>query len=360
MEREIPEKMRAVVLTAPGAFELRKVDVPEPGPGEVLCAVRAVAICGSDPKMIRGDTAGKWPPTYPYIIGHEWAGEVVGLGPGVQGIRIGDRVAGEAHSGCGFCSRCKKGEYNLCENYGKPETGHRHYGHLSSGAYAQYNVFNVRSLTPLPGGVTFEEGALADTAGTALHALDLSGVPAGGTVVVIGPGPIGMFGGMMAKTFGAGKVIMVGRGHRLDVSKEFCADEIVDFEKSDPVEQVLALTSGQGADVVLECSGAPGTMAQGIRMATRGGAVVLVGIPAPDTMEGVPFRDIVLDQKAVLGSRANPNASERVLALMKSGALRARDLITHRFPIDSFEEALDLFVHRRDGALKVVVLPHGG
>jgi len=350
--------MKAVVLTAPGEFGIQHVEVPKPGPDEVLCAVRAVAICGSDPKMIRGDTAGKWPPRYPFIIGHEWAGEVVSLGTGVQGFEPGDRVAGEAHSGCGFCSRCKNGQYNLCENYGKPETGHRHYGHLSSGAYAQYNVFKVRSLTPLPDTVSFEEGSLADTAGTALHALDLSGVPAGGTVVVIGPGPIGMFAGMLAKTFGAGNVIMVGRGYRLEASAKLCADELVNFETSDPVEEVLKLTGGGGADIILECSGAPGTMDQGIRMAARGGKVILVGIPGPGTMESVPYRDIVLDQKSVLGSRANPNASSRILRLIGSGALKACDLITHRFGIDMFADALDMFVHRREGSLKVVVLPH--
>ena len=358
MDNSIPETMKAVVLTGPGEFEVRKVPVPEPGPEEVLCKVQAVAICGSDPKMIRGDTAGKWPPSYPFIIGHEWAGEIAALGPRVHGVNLGDRVAGEAHSGCGFCAHCKQGEYNLCENYGKAETGHRHYGHLSSGAYAAYNVFKVRSLTPLPDEVSYEEGALADTAGTALHAFDLCGIPAGGTIVVIGPGPIGMFGGMLAKTFGAGKVIMVGRGSRLAASGEICADEVVNFETSDPVKEVLALTRGNGADVVLECSGAPGTMDQGIRMAARGGKVVLVGIPSPGTMEGVPFRDIVLDQKAVLGSRANPNASGRILELMKSGQLQAKKLITHRFPIEQFDQALDLFVQRKDGALKVVVLPN--
>ena len=124
----IPDKMKAMVLTGPGTWELQEVDVPVPGRGQVLCRIDAVAICGSDPEIIHGGLPGIWPPSYPFIAGHEWAGTVAAVGPDVLDVEVGDRVAGEAHKGCGYCSNCLKGRYTLCLNYGKPETGHRHYG----------------------------------------------------------------------------------------------------------------------------------------------------------------------------------------------------------------------------------------
>ena len=356
---EVPGTMLSLLLTEPGKRELRRVPVPKPGSNEVLCRIQAVAICGSDPKIIRGDTAGKWPPSYPFIAGHEWAGEVVAVGENVFGFECGDRVAGEAHAGCGFCARCLSGYYNLCENYGKPETGHRHYGHLSNGAYAQYNVFMPRSLTKMPDNVSFAEGALVDPAGTALHCLQLTGITPGGTVVVIGPGPIGLIAMRMSRIFGAGKVIVVGRGGRLASAMRLGADVGIDFTKMDSVAAIHAATNGMGADEVFECSGAEGTLDEAIRMVRRGGKIGLIGIPPAEIREKVPFAEIVLDEKTIYGSRANPNVSAMVLDLIGSGQLVVRDLITHRFPLAEFEKGFEVFLTRIDGALKVIVEPNG-
>ena len=350
-------KMDAVVLTRPGEFEFRLVEIPEPGDNEVLCRVRAVAICGSDPKIISGISAGKWPPKYPFIIGHEWAGEVVGLGRNVTELRIGDRVAGQAHSGCGVCKSCLAGNYNLCVNYGRPETGHRHYGHLSSGAYAQYNIFTAKSLSLLPDSVSYQEGALVDTAGTGLHALNLAGVKPGGTIAIIGPGPIGLIAAKIAATLGYSKIIMIGRGHRLKAAQELCGCDAIHFEKEDPVARIKAITQGMGVDTVIECSGAQGTFAQAVDMTARGGSVSLVGIPGQNYLEPVPFAKIVLDQIAVFGSRANPNVSSTIINLLVSGKLVIKDLITHKLPLSEFETGLNIFTQRRDGVLKVVLEP---
>ena len=119
----IPETMKAMTLVAYDKLQLATVPVPKPGPGEVLCRIKSVAICGSDPKMIHGDYAWtNWPPYYPFIMGHEWAGQIVALGEGVNDFKVGDRVAGEAHVGCGKCDNCKKGHYTVCLNYGKDGT----------------------------------------------------------------------------------------------------------------------------------------------------------------------------------------------------------------------------------------------
>ncbi|MCX7787306.1 MAG: zinc-binding dehydrogenase [Spirochaetes bacterium] len=355
----IPKTMKALVLPEPGKFEVREVAVPEPADGEVLCRIRAVAICGSDPEIIRGDLAGFWPPFYPFIPGHEWAGEVVALGKGVHTFKVGDRVAGQAHKGCGYCRRCMEGSYNICENYGKPETGHRHYGFTHNGAYAQFNAYSIRSLTLLPSHISFKEGALVDTSGVVMHGMELTGITAGGTVVVIGPGPIGLIAMRMAKALGASKVIAVGRRDRLKVAKELCADEAVDFEKTNPIEAVKALTNGLGADEVFECSGAAGTMLQAVYMVRRGGKVGLLGVPEGKVADPIPTRYVVSNEISIYGSKANPNVSPKIVNLVATGNLKLKDLVSHTFPLEQFAEALDTFVSRKGCALKVVLEPNG-
>ena len=145
--------MTGLVLTGPGKYELQEVSVSSPGPFEVLCRIEAVAICGSDPEVIRGNLLGYWPPSYPFIAGHEWAGEVVDLLGESSGyfFKIGDRVAGEPWKGCGNCPIVfTTGHYNRCMNYGRPESGMRHYGFQFTGAYAQYSVYSVKAVHKQP------------------------------------------------------------------------------------------------------------------------------------------------------------------------------------------------------------------
>jgi L-iditol 2-dehydrogenase len=360
MVMKIPEKMKALVLPAAGAFEIQEVAVPKPGPFEVLCRIGAVAICGSDPEIIHGGQAGYWPPYYPFVPGHEWAGEIVALGENVQGLNIGDRVAGEAWKGCGHCTPCRAGRYNLCRNYGCAETGMRHYGFRNQGAYAQYNAYSVKSIHPMPAHVSFREGALVDTAGVSLHGIELTGLTAGGTVAVIGPGPIGLTAMRLAKVMGASRVIAVGRRGRLEAAGRLGADELVDIEKQDPVEAVRALTGNYGADEVFEASGAEGTLAQAIGMVKPGGRIGLLGVPNEKVREKIPFKYVCRNEIVIIGVKANPNVGGKIVSLIASGKLNVKDLITHTFPLDRFAEALDIFENRRNGAVKVVIEPNGG
>jgi len=351
--------MKALVLTEPGKFEIQDVPDPKPGPFEVLCRIRAVAICGSDPEIIRGDLAGTWPPHYPFVAGHEWSGEVAAVGDGVQDFKAGDRVAGEAHKGCGHCRNCLAGRYSICENYGRSETGHRHYGFVTQGAYAQYNVYSIKSVNKMPDNVSFREGALVDTAGVTLHGMELSGITPGGVVVIIGPGPIGLIAMRFARLLGAARLIVVGRGARLQAAAELGADEIINFEEQDPVAAVSDLTGGLGVDEVFECSGAKGTFNQAVRMVRKGGRVALLGVPPDHVIEELPFKYIVHNEIAIFGSRANPNVSRKIISLINSGQLTVKDLISHTYPLEDFARALDTFVNRREGAIKVVIEPNG-
>lgn len=351
------DKMKAVVMRGPNEYAVEQVDIPKPGFKEVLVRVKSVAICGSDPKIFSGGYLSiKWPPKFPFTPGHEWAGEVVALGEGVTDFKPGDRVAGEAHCGCGSCPNCKAGLYNLCSNYSKVDAGHRHYGFTYPGAYAEYNAYNTRAIAKLPDSISYDEASLVDTAGTALQAVNLMGITPGGYSATFGPGPIGMFAVQIAKAMGS-KTIMVGRRERLQLSKKMGADNIVDIEKvKDVVAEVRAITGGVGADEVFETAGTAETVVQSIRVAKKNGRVAYVSLPTADEMM-IPYKTIVMNQITVYGSRANPNCSQKVIELMAQGKLNAKDLITHRFPIDAIHEAMNTFVNRIGGAMKVVVNP---
>lgn len=357
---QIPENQKACVITGPNQFSIQSIPVPVPQPTEVLCKIRAAAICGSDPGIIRGDHFGTFPQSYPFIAGHEWSGEVVSVGNGVHEFKPGDRVVGESHKGCGYCENCKQGRYNLCLNYGKIPYAHQHYGHNTNGAYCQYQVISVSALSHLPDNVSFAEGSMCDTASVALHGLELTGVTVGGTVVIIGPGPIGLSAMRLAKVSGASRIIMVGRGERLQKAKILGADEIIDINGAlDPVEAVYKLTNGLGADEVIECSGAPNTLNQSIKMLRKGGRAALVGLPKNDDDAGFSHRYAALNEITVVGSRANPNTSQKVLNLLASRKLIMEDFITHGFLLDDFSAALDTFINRKEGAVKVVIFPNG-
>lgn len=351
-------KMKAVVLHGPGEYDVETVDIPKPGRDEVLVKIMGVAICGSDPRLFSGGSRNNgWPPQYPFVLGHEFAGQVVELGEGVVDLEIGDRVAGEAHCGCGHCEMCKKGFYNLCLNYGREGSGHHHYGHNTRGCYAQYQKYNVKALTKMPDSMSYDEGTMVDTAGTAYNAIKLTGIEPGGYTVIIGPGPMGIMAMEIANAMGS-QTIMIGRGHRLEVAKELGATYVVDFEKTeDVVAAVREITDGLGAHQVIECAGNTSAFMEAILMARKNGHVAFISIPSEDG-QLMAAKHMIMNQITVHGVRANPNCSKTVVDLIAQKRIDAKGIITHTFPMDEIHEAFDTFINRRDGAVKVVVHPN--
>jgi L-iditol 2-dehydrogenase len=349
--------MRALVLTGPDDFAVQDVEQPAPGPFEVLCRVRAVTICGTDPHIIQGHYPGFWPKEFPLIPGHEWCGDIVELGPGAEdlGWEVGTRVAGTSHAPCGFCRNCIEGRYNICENFGHPRL-HRQYGHNTDGAYAEYVVHSVRSVFRVPDGISDEEAAMLDPVAIALHTVKRARHAPGDTVVVVGPGVMGLLVAECARALGAGRVVVVGRGARLAKAREL-GHETVDFTAGDPVAAVRELTGGLGADVALECSGDPAALGQCADMLRKGGRVAVIGIPMEDAR--IPLQRIVLDEIEIVGVRAAAGEMPQAIRLVAAGRIRLRELITHHFTLEDFPEAYRTFTQRVDGALKVVVQPDG-
>jgi L-iditol 2-dehydrogenase len=348
--------MRAVVLTGPGQITLQDVPVPRPGRMELLCRVDTCFICGTDPHIIRGDYPGFWPRGYPFTPGHEWSGTIVEPGEGAElfGWRVGGRVAGTSHAGCGYCRMCRGGRYNLCESYGDEARGHRQYGHYTAGAYAEYVVHSVRSVTPVPDALPLDEAALLDPASIALHTVKRAEMAPGDTVAILGPGPMGLMVQLCALALGAGRVLMVGRGERLARAAALGAEPI-DFSQEDAVAAVRRASGGAGADCVVECAGTSETLAQAIEMARKGGHVSVIGIPLEPAALNV--KKLVLEEIDLHGVRANRGTCEEVLPLLVNRRVDPRPLITHRFPLEQFPEALATFEERRDGAIKVALRP---
>ncbi|MDH3500323.1 MAG: alcohol dehydrogenase catalytic domain-containing protein [Acidimicrobiia bacterium] len=347
--------MRALVVTEPNEFSVEDVPKPVPGHDEVLARVRAVSICGTDAHLIRGDYPGFWPPGFPFTPGHEWAGEIVEVGPGAAalGWAAGDRVAGTSHDACGVCQKCVEGHYNLCENYGK-EGLHRQYGHNYQGCYAEYVVHGVKAVFRLPDALDFSTGAVLDPASIALHTANRGGVRPGDTVVVFGPGPVGILAADAARARGAGRVIVVGRGARLELAASM-GNEVIDYSIQDPVPAIIEHTAGLGADVILDCAGVPDTFRWAVPALRKGGRAALVGIP----VEGVSLdlQALVLYEKELVGVRASAGEMRHVIPLVADGRIRAKDLVTHHFSLEEFADALTTFNERKDGAMKVIVEP---
>jgi len=354
----LADRMKAAVLFGYNDLRVVEVDVPRPGPLEVLIRVEACAICGTDPKIV----AHGWPNNPPfgeYIPGHEYAGSIAAIGDGVMGYRVGDRVAVEPHKGCGACENCLRGNYTTCLNYGKVEAGHRHYGFTVNGGYAEYAVNHVNTLHPIPEGLSFDEATLITTAGTAQYGITrIGGIKTGEKVVVSGPGPIGLMACQLAKVLGAGMVIFTGtRKERLDLGIELgAADVTVNVKESNVVEEVFRLTSNVGADLTIECAGTAQAAKDAIEYTRKNGRVAMIGIYDGDI--AVNLNKVVQWNMTLAGGKAEGDWSlRRVAPLMADGRVKAAPLITHTFALDEINRAMETFVKRIGGAIKVVVKP---
>ena len=355
--RAAPAAMRAVVLIAPGRHEIRSdVPLPKPGALEVLCKVEAVAICGTDVHIYEGRFPGRWPRSYPFIPGHEWAGTVteVGADADALGWRVGDRVAGTSHAGCGYCRMCAIGRYNLCDNYGR-EPLHHQYGHYSQGADAEFVVHSIKSVFKLPDELELSLGSMVDTASIALHSVKRPGIVPGDVVVVVGAGPLGLLTADCAMALGAAQVIVTGSGERLAKAAEL-GFATVNYREHDAVEAVRGMTEGKGAHVAIDTGGTTSSIRQAVDVLRKGGRVAFTGVPTEGDV-ALPMQKIVLEEIDLVGVRANRNTMDEVLPLIVSGRVRVKPLVTHTFPLEAYGEALHTFADRIDGALKVLVRP---
>jgi L-iditol 2-dehydrogenase len=356
----VPDQMKAWVLGEPDQLFLLDKPTPVPARAEVLVRIDAVAICATDLEIIHSGSPasiqGGLPFNKNFTPGHEYMGTVAALGPDVDEFRIGERISVEIHAGCGQCKRCRQGMYTSCLNYGKPEKGHRANGFTTDGGFAEYAVNHINTLARVPDTMSDAEATLVVTAGTSMYGLtELGGLVAGESVVVIGPGPIGLLAVAVAKALGASPIILTGtRNKRLAIGRELGADRVININDEDAVEIVKRLTGGVGVDYVVECAGSEATINQAIHMTNRGGKICLAAFPQEPVKTDLAH--LVKNNIYAYGIRGEGrSATRRAMALMAEKRFDATKIHTHTFPLADLPTALRYARDRVDDAIKVVV-----
>ena len=344
--------MRALVKTAQGQghLELREVPLPHAEAGEVLVQVRACGICGSDLKL----QDDEHPYTPPVVIGHEFSGEIVEVGAGVSAWKVGDRVVSEQHfKACGRCRQCLTGNAFACSSKRAP-------GYFSDGAFAEYIRVPAWLLHLIPENLGFVEAAFTEPSAVAAHGmLDRTGIDPEDVVVILGCGPIGLAAAKMAQAEGASRVIITGIERdeiaRLPKARELGIDHVINVMKENLPGLVNDLTHGEGADVVIELSGALPAISQAFTLARRLGRVGIIGQPPMDEIK-IPYRPALFRALTVSFSYSSKFTSwERVLSLFRRGAIKPSQFITHVLPLADWERGFDL--SRSGEAVKVVLEP---
>jgi L-iditol 2-dehydrogenase len=342
--------MKAFLFYAPGDIRYGDTARPQAGPGEVLVEIRAALTCGTDLKTYRRGHPVLIKET-PSVFGHEWAGIVAELGAGVEGFEVGQRVVAPNSAPCGRCYYCQRERPSLCEDL-----------QLLNGAYAEYISVPTRivqkNLLPIPENVTFKQAPVIEPLACAIHGLERCNVQLGDTVCIIGHGPIGLMLTRLAKLKGA-RVIVVGRNpFKLEVARQFGADEVVDITAvTDPVDAVRSLTpEGRGVDVAIEAVGLPETWEQAVDVTRPGGLVNLFGGCKSGTRFSVDTRRPHYDELAIIGVfHHTPRHVRTALSLVASGQIDADALIPHEMPLQRLEEAFQLMISGE--TLKVAIIP---
>jgi L-iditol 2-dehydrogenase len=343
--------MKGLFKTAPGAgnMEIRETETPKAGPGEVLIEVKAAGICGSDLHIYHWNIAYKMKP--PMIVGHEFSGIVVECGEGVTGWEKGARVTAEPSAIiCGECRYCRTGAYNMCAE-------RRVLGYWVNGGFAEYVVVGAHRLHRLPDSITFDEGALTEPLACCVHGVhELTGIEVGDLVAVSGPGAIGLICAQLAKAEGA-QVMVIGTSadrERLATAKTLGMDYCVNLEEQDPVKFAQELTGGDGADVVLECSGAEPAAAMGLEIARRQGKYTQIGLfgkPVTLNFERIAYKELVVTGS--LGQRWT--AWKRAIRIMAQGRVNLKAVTSDKFPLSQWKAAFDKFEAKQ--GLKILLDP---
>jgi L-iditol 2-dehydrogenase len=338
--------VRALLVDRPGSARITSLERPSPGPREVLVAVHSVGICGSDVEILEGTRPAPYV-RYPIVPGHEWAGRVEAVGAGVEGLAPGDPVVAEGFRSCGACARCREGLTNLCSaEYA--ETGFTH-----AGACAEAVCVPSRLVHRLPADTDLEAAALLEPAACVANGLLSVDLRPGLEAAVVGSGTLGLLAVALLRLTSPRRLALAGtRAHRLVLGRALGATEVVDTRAADPLDAL-----GGGFDLVFEATNRPEGAQLALRLARRGGTVVLEGISGREE-PGLSADLIPLGQLRVQGIfGASSAAWAWVVDLFATGALDPRPLVTHRFPLEEFESAFDTLRDRESGALKVELAP---
>jgi L-iditol 2-dehydrogenase len=340
--------MLAVVKARPelGGIEIREVQTPSIKKStEVLIKIKTCGICGTDVHFYEWMPHSRWI-TLPRILGHELAGEVVEIGKDVVNVKPGDRIVTETWGGCGHCYYCRTGQFNMCLNQ-------QRLGQQVDGGMAEYVAIDQINLYTIPASLPYDQAAVIEPVGVAMHAMEHCTKNPGDNYVILGPGPIGLLAGMVAKASGAAKVFITGIGideKRLEIAARLGLTPI-NVEKENAEELIKDMTNGLGADIAIDTSGGANSLSQALRFVRLAGQIVLVGLaPAAE----FDYTQIVRREAKVFGTwRRQPITWMRAIRLVANGVIDVKPLISHVMPMQQAEEAFKL-LHERKG-MKIIL-----
>jgi threonine dehydrogenase-like Zn-dependent dehydrogenase len=342
--------MRAIVIEKPNDIALREVETPTPGPGEARVRSVLAGVCRTDIDILTGALDDRWV-HFPVVPGHEWSGVVDAVGEGVTTVAPGQRVVCEGNIGCMSCPRCRTGDTHLCERYDAV-------GFTRSGGWGEYVVVPARILHTLPEHVSFEAAALVEPGSCVVKALDRASIQPAESIGVVGVGAMGALAIRIARLRSPSTIVAFGvRDEELGLARMLGADAVVNVAEQDAEAEVQGLVGGR-LDVVVETAGAIDAVELSTRLVREGGRVVLLGIAGRERELALPADRIALRDLTVYGSVGYTTAAwARMVALLRERLVDLDPIVTHRFPLDRFEDAFALMDERR-GVIARVVLEH--
>ncbi|QFT55720.1 L-threonine 3-dehydrogenase [Microbulbifer sp. THAF38] len=312
---------------------LTDVEIPEPGHNDLLIKIHKTAICGTDMHIYNWDEWSQKTIPVPMVVGHEYVGEVVGMGQEVAGFEVGDRVSGEGHITCGHCRNCRAGRRHLCRNtYGV--------GVDRQGAFAEYLVIPALNAFKIPDNISDELASIFDPFGNAVHTA-LSFDLVGEDVLITGAGPIGIMAAAVAKHVGARHVVITDiNEYRLDLARKMGATRAVNVSKENLKDVMAELGMSEGFDVGLEMSGVPVAFRDMLAAMNHGGKIAMLGIPAGEM--AIDWSQVIFKGLTIKGiyGREMFETWYKMASLIQSG-LDLTPIITHQFPIDDFQKGFD-------------------
>ena len=348
--------MKAFVMKGIGQVGSAEKPLPEAGPNDAVIKTTQALVCTSDVHTVKGALGERVDLT----LGHEAVGTIYKLGSEVKGFKEGDRVAVNAITPCYRCENCLRGFTSQCQEM----LGGWKYANIKDGCFAEYFHVNdaEANLAPIPDSVADELAVYAtDMMSTGFMGAEHANVPLGGTVAVFAQGPVGLMATAGARLLGAGLIIAVeGVPKRQELARHFGADQVVDFTKVDPVQEILRLTDGQGADSAIECLGSQATFEACVKATRPGGTISVAGyfgqgdyVKIPRMEWGVGMSDKTIRTGLCPGGRER---MKRLLRLIEAGRIDPSPLTTHRFSFDEIDRAYHIMETKEDGVVKPLIV----
>lgn len=341
--------MRSIQLLAPRILEEREMpQPPDPGHGEVTVRIRAVGVCGSDLHWYQDGRIGDSPAAYPQVLGHEPAGEIIAIGPGVHDLALSDRVVVEPNLTCGRCEFCLKGFHNNCIHsvfMGGPQ---------APGMFREYATIPRANCAMFSKHMSYRLATLVEPLAVMSHMLEVIDIHVGDTVLITGAGPIGMMCAAIARASGVSRVFIADRlAYRLKIALGMGADCVIDTTAESLIEIVMEATQGRGVDVAIEAAGSAETINAGISLARMGGTVVLIGI-LREVFPKIDIHTAMMKELRLQPLKRSNHRSVEALKLLTSGRIPT-SLITHALPLENTPRAFEMLTDHSDGVGKAVI-----